>query len=109
MLIKDDYIKILGRTTDLINVGGEKVYPIEVESTLLEMNEINDARVYCKDHPLTGKMILADLLVDECYRNRDFIKKVRAFCATKLERFKIPSKFVFVEKELAGERFKKKR
>ncbi len=109
VLIKGDYLKILGRTTDLINVGGEKVYPIEVESTLLEMDEIKDARVYGVDHPLTGKMVVAELNVDEENQNRDFIKKVRGYCKDRLERFKIPAKFVFAEGNMHGDRFKKKR
>jgi acyl-CoA synthetase (AMP-forming)/AMP-acid ligase II len=36
--VKGEYLKILGRTTDLINVGGEKVYPNEIESFLLSID-----------------------------------------------------------------------
>ena len=42
VLQKGDYIKILGRKSELINVGGEKVYHQEVENILLEMNDIVD-------------------------------------------------------------------
>ena len=35
-----DWLRFLGRTTDLINVGGQKVYPAEVESVLLEMDNV---------------------------------------------------------------------
>ena len=43
--VKGDYIHILGRTTDLINIGGEKVYPNEVESVLLAVDGVKDVYV----------------------------------------------------------------
>lgn len=109
VLMKGEYIKILGRTTDLINVGGEKVYPIEVESVLLEMDGINDVRVYGSSNALTGNIVIAELNVDEQNKNRDFIKAIRRFCKDRLESYKIPTKFIFTENELYGDRLKKKR
>lgn len=107
--VKGDYIKILGRTTDLINVGGEKVYPIEVESALLECDGVLDVRIYGEPHPLMGKIVAAEVKVAEENNNRDFIKKLRAYCKEKLESFKIPVKFNLTTKDLYGDRFKKKR
>lgn len=109
VLVKDDYIKILGRTTDLINIGGEKVYPIEVESQLLEIEGVLDARVYGEDNPLTGKMVIAELLVNKENNNREFIKKVRAFCKEHLEKYKIPAKITLTDQNMQGERLKKVR
>lgn len=109
VLIKGDYIKILGRTTDLINVGGEKVYPVEVESVLMEMEGVLDARVHGLDNPLTGKVVATEILVAEENNNRDFIKKVRTFCKERLEKYKIPTKIVLTTENLHGERFKKAR
>lgn len=107
--VKGDYIKILGRTTDLINVGGEKVYPIEVESALLECDGVLDIRIYGEAHPLMGKVVAAEVKVAEENNNRDFIKKLRAYCKEKLEPFKIPVKFNLTTNDLFGDRFKKKR
>lgn len=107
--VKGDYIKILGRTTDLINVGGEKVYPVEVESCLLECAGVLDVRVYGEDHPLMGKVVAAEIKVSEENDNRDFIKKVRAYCKDKLEGYKIPVRFKLTTENLYGDRFKKKR
>ena len=107
--VNGDYIKILGRTTDLINVGGEKVYPIEVESILLECDGVLDARVYGEAHPLMGKVVAAEIKVAQRNDNRDFIKKLRAFCREKLEGYKIPVKFTLTTEDLYSARFKKKR
>lgn len=109
VIVKGDYIKILGRTTDLINVGGEKVYPNEVESVLLSAEGVKDAHVYGENNPITGKVVIADVCVDEKNNNRDFIKYLRRYCAEHLERFKRPTTFHLTDKALYGERFKKKR
>lgn len=109
VLVKGDYIKILGRTTDLINVGGEKVYPIEVEGVLLKIDGVKDARVYGEDYAVTGKRIVAQLFVDEKNNNRDFKNKVRTFCKEHLEKAKIPSKIKLTCDALYGERLKKER
>src|SRR5690606_15475673 len=45
VLTDGDYIRVLGRRSEIINVGGRKVYPVEVETVLLEMPELTDAVV----------------------------------------------------------------
>jgi acyl-CoA synthetase (AMP-forming)/AMP-acid ligase II len=107
--VKGDYIKILGRTTDLINVGGEKVYPIEVESILLQCEGVLDVRVYGEPNPLMGKVVVAEVRVAPENDNRDFVKKLRAFCSQKLEKYKIPVKIRLTQGVLFGDRLKKKR
>lgn len=109
VLQKDGYIKILGRTTDLINVGGQKVYPVEVESMFLEMNGVLDIRIYGVDNPIMGKVVEAEIKVSEENNNREFVKKLRQFAKEKLESYKIPVKFHLTSDNLFGVRFKKKR
>lgn len=109
VLIKGDYVKILGRTTDLINVGGQKVYPIEVESIFLECPGVLDIRVYGADNSIMGKVVEAEVKVAEENNNREFIKQLRKYAKEKLEAFKIPTKFSLTSNDLYGERFKKKR
>ena len=43
---KNGYIKILGRKSEIINVGGEKVYPQEIENVIIEDEQISDVIVY---------------------------------------------------------------
>lgn len=107
--IKGDYIKILGRTTDLINVGGEKVYPNEVESVLLACEGVKDAFVYGEANPITGQSVIAEVCVDPKNNNRDFVKLLRRFSKDHLESFKRPTSFKLKENDFCGERFKKKR
>ena len=52
-----DYLRILGRASELINVGGEKVYPAEVESVLLEHADVLDAAVVGKPDAVRGQIV----------------------------------------------------
>jgi acyl-coenzyme A synthetase/AMP-(fatty) acid ligase len=108
-LREDGYMKILGRITDIINVGGEKVYPIEVEGVLLKCNGVKDAHVFGEKNPLTGNIVVAEISVSTENNNKDFVKELRNFCVKNMERFKIPAKFILVEHDLYSERFKRKR
>ncbi|MBC8232318.1 long-chain fatty acid--CoA ligase, partial [bacterium] len=51
--VDGDYIRILGRESEMINVGGEKVYPAEVENVLIQMDNIQDVTVYGENNPIT--------------------------------------------------------
>ena len=104
---KDGYIRILGRTTDLINVGGNKVYPNEVESVLLSFDGVKDAHVYGEANPITGMSVVADVSVDDGNNNREFIKKLRRFCGETLESFKRPTAIRLKNENFSSQRFKK--
>jgi len=108
-LKEDGYMKILGRVTDLINVGGEKVYPIEVEGVILKFNGVKDVRVFGEKNPLTGNIVAAEVQVSPENNNKDFIRNIRKYCVENLERFKIPVKFTLVENDLFSDRIKKRR
>jgi acyl-CoA synthetase (AMP-forming)/AMP-acid ligase II len=105
----DGYIKILGRITDLINIGGEKVYPNEVEGILLRFNGVKDARVFGEKNPLTGNIVVAEIFITPENNNKDFIRNLRKFCIENMEKFKVPVKYNLVEHPLFSERMKKRR
>lgn len=106
---KGDYIKILGRTTDLINVGGEKVYPNEIESVLLSFEGVRDVYVYGEPNPITGQSVTADVCVEEKFNNREYIKRLRRYCKENLEPYKRPVSYKLTAEMFYGDRFKKKR
>lgn len=106
---KDGYIKIIGRNSDMINVGGEKVLPSEVESVLFQMPHVNDCVVYGENNPITGQMVVAKVLYDEDIKLSELKKLVVEFCKEKLTRYKIPAKVIKMSESEFTERFKKKR
>lgn len=103
------YIRILGRVTEIINVGGQKVYPAEVESVLLQMENVRDAAVYGEKNPITGQIVAARVNLIEPEDSSEFRKRLRAFCKDKLASFKIPIKIEVTEREQFSLRYKKMR
>ena len=102
---KDGYIKIIGRSKEIINVGGQKVLPNEVETVILQMPQIQDCMVYGEKSVITGQTVVCDVVLKELAQN---IKKdIRVFCKDKLDAYKIPTKVNVVEKTNFGSRFKK--
>lgn len=103
--VDGEYIKIIGRSKEVINVGGQKVLPAEVESIILNIDEIDDCMVYGEQNAITGQTVVCDVVLNKKVEN---IKKiVRLFCKDKLEVFKIPTKINVVEKTNFGDRYKK--
>jgi acyl-coenzyme A synthetase/AMP-(fatty) acid ligase len=107
--VDGEYLRILGRESDWINVGGTKVYPAEVESVLLEMENVVDATVYGERHPLTGQIVVARLLLGAPEELPALKRRLRAHCRGRLEPYKIPVKVVLAEAPDHNARFKKKR
>lgn len=97
--LKDDRYCFLGRASGLINVGGNKVYPEEVEQVLLLHDKISLARVYKKENHLMGNLVVCDLVVS----NGDIgslislKKEIRTHCLRYLADWKVPVLFNFVE------------
>jgi acyl-coenzyme A synthetase/AMP-(fatty) acid ligase len=107
--VDGEYIRFLGRKTEIINVGGEKVYPAEVESVLLQMDNIKDAVVVGEKNPITGSIVVARVNLFEPEDASAVKKRIRALCASKLARFKIPVKVEVVDRDQFNARFKRLR
>lgn len=104
-----EYLKILGRDSEIINVGGEKVYPSEVESVIQELEEIVEAVVYGSSSPITGKIVCARVTTVEAEDRQVLAQRVKKHCAERLQRFKVPVKVEVVEGPQHNERFKRVR
>ena len=102
-----EYVKILGRKSEIINVAGEKVYPSEVENVLLEIPNIAEATVSGKSSHVTGMVVKATVKLVEPADPRELRRLVREHCARRLERFKIPAVVEISEADQHSDRFKK--
>ena len=103
--LDDDYLKIIGRNKEVINVGGQKVLPSEVESIILSMNEIDDCMVYGEKNIITGETVVCDVVCKNEIQNIKVL--IRKFCKDKLDNYKIPTKVNIVDKTNFTHRFKK--
>lgn len=107
--VDGDYFRILGRESELINVGGEKVYPAEVEAVVLECDFVDDVVVYGEANPLVGRMVCADIRMAEDIDEKAARTQIKTLCTKRLERFKVPVKINFVNEDFHGDRFKRMR
>ena len=104
-LDNEGYMKIIGRDSDIVNVGGLKFMKSEVENILLKYNDIAQTKIITKSNPITGQHIEAiievkkNVILDKLKLN-NFIKK-------NLERHMRPQKITFKEVEISA-RFKRK-
>jgi long-chain acyl-CoA synthetase len=102
-----DWIQIVGRKCELINVGGEKVYPGEVETVLQLMDGVEEVVVRGESSGLTGQIVTATVKLNTGETLAAFRRRMQLFCEARLPKYKIPQKVLLVSRDLHGERFKK--
>jgi long-chain acyl-CoA synthetase len=107
--VDGEYVRILGRKSELINVGGEKVHPTEIENVLLQLENVKDATVRGTPSPVTGEVVAARITLKHTEDPELFRRRVRKFCQGRLERYKMPAVIEIVEADHHGVRFKKSR
>lgn len=105
--VDGEYFRILGRETDLINIGGQKVYPAEIESVILELDNIEDVAIFGERHALLGQIIVAKVLLQSTESMESVKKRIRAACISSLNSYKVPSKVILVDSQLHNARQKK--
>jgi long-chain acyl-CoA synthetase len=110
VVVDGEYLKILGRKSELINVGGEKVYPAEVESVIKELATVADVTVFGEQNPITGNIVCADVLpaseLDDA-RQKEFIAELKRHCRARLQNYKVPVKVKLVAEQQYSARLKK--
>jgi acyl-coenzyme A synthetase/AMP-(fatty) acid ligase len=106
---ENGYLRIIGRSKEVINVGGEKVLPIEVESVLMQMSQIDDVLIYAMPNAITGQSVAAEVVLHNPSDAEGIKKVIRQFCKEKLDTYKIPTHVKVVDHTNFSERFKKMR
>jgi acyl-CoA synthetase (AMP-forming)/AMP-acid ligase II len=86
------FVYLVGRVDDVINRGGEKVYPREIEEVLLRDPCVKAAVVVGRPHPTLGEQPVAFIeAVDDCTTPEDLISRLERRCAQELTRFRRPA------------------
>ncbi|MHB1553006.1 MAG: AMP-binding protein [Acidimicrobiales bacterium] len=100
----DGYLFLVGRADDVINRGGEKIYPKEVEDAVLGDPAVTAAAVVGWDHGVLGSVPVAYLVVDEVRSPADeeiaarVVARVHDRCGHVLSRAKRPVAYHVVER-----------
>ncbi|MBU0551776.1 fatty acid--CoA ligase family protein [Myxococcota bacterium] len=101
-------LRILGRISELINVGGLKVTPAEVEDALLGVAGVIDCVVAAAPHPMLGQVVVARVQLSTDEDALTFKRRMRRALAASLEPYKLPVRVTRVE-GLVGRRWKRVR
>jgi long-chain acyl-CoA synthetase len=102
-----DFIRFLGRDSDIINVGGQKVYPAEVENLIREVPGVAEAAVFGQPHPILGAMVVARVYLEAGVEGGAALRQaIRGRLSGTLESYKIPQKIVVSDEPLTTARFK---
>jgi fatty-acyl-CoA synthase len=88
----DGYLYVVDRRKDMYISGGENVFPAEVEAALAEMDEIAEAAVIGVPDARWGEVGRAYLIVRDGHELDE--ARVRAHCAARLAKFKVPASVV---------------
>jgi long-chain acyl-CoA synthetase len=108
--VNGEYIRIIGRQSDMINVGGQKVFPNEVETVLLEAENVFEASVRGEKHPIMGHVVAADIALHNPEDLSLLKSRLRKHCLSRLAPHKVPVHFRIVDKNtIRSDRFKKRR
>lgn len=87
-----DRFQFRGRENGAINVGGNKVFPEEVEQQLLAHRLVASARVHAKASPITGQLVAAEIVpADACADSKALIADLRARCRETLQPWQVPA------------------
>ena len=100
-------IRIIGRASAVINVGGQKVHPSEVEAILNEIVGIEAVSVYGSEAPITGSSVACEIVVSDKQGSRIWKRTIRNHCRGKLATWKIPSSVKIVDSISVNIRMKK--
>ncbi len=107
--VDGEYLKILGRKSEIINVGGEKVYPSEVESVIHELDDVAEVTVYGERNAITGNIVCATVRLKRQQDLNEFARRLKELCRRKLQPYKVPVKVQIMGEKQYSERFKKMR
>ena len=93
--VEDGFVYMLGRADDIINVGGEKVSPIEVENTAGQYEGIRECACISAEDPdgVLGQIPVLFIVPDFGYDKDAFVK----FLNSRLEKYKIPKELVTID------------
>ena len=107
--VDGEWLRILGRESEIINVGGSKVYPAEVEDALLEIEGVTDAAVHGEPNLITGQIVAATVVLDREEPVAAFKVRMRQALKDRMPAFKIPAKVVISTGPVHSARFKRMR
>ena len=92
---EEGYLSITGRLKEIINRGGEKISPREVDDVLMDHPAVQQVVTFAVPHPKLGEDVAAAVVLREGQEATE--REIREFAAIHLADFKVPRKVLFLE------------
>jgi acyl-CoA synthetase (AMP-forming)/AMP-acid ligase II len=90
----DGYVSITGRLKEIINRGGEKISPREVDEIIMEHPAVHQCVTFAMPHEMLGEDVAAAIVLRQGAQASD--RELREFAATRLAAFKVPRKILIL-------------
>ncbi len=99
--LRDGRFYFIGRRDGMINVGGSKVYPEEIEAVINRHPAVHTSLVQTKKNPITGALVVADVVLKPTsqFANDDIRglqRDILLLCRNALSSYKVPATINFV-------------
>ena len=91
---ENGFVTVYGRNKDLINRGGSKIYPTEIESLILQHPRVSQVCVVGTPNPVLGESICACVIPKDDAKIS--LKEIREFCQDKVAKHKLPDELLIV-------------
>ncbi len=90
----EGYLRLTGRLKEIINRGGEKVSPLEVDNVLMDHPDIAQVLTFAMPHPKLGEEVAAAVVLREGAAENEH--SIRDFASERLAAYKVPRRIVFL-------------
>jgi acyl-CoA synthetase (AMP-forming)/AMP-acid ligase II len=97
--LRGDRYHFVGRRGGIINIGGLKVHPEEIEAVINRHQEVRMSRAKSRRSPITGSVVIADVVLaaDGIGREKEIRDEILRDCRAQLASYKVPAVIRFVE------------
>jgi acyl-CoA synthetase (AMP-forming)/AMP-acid ligase II len=97
---EEGYVSITGRLKEIINRGGEKISPREVDEIIMEHPAVHQCVTFAMPHDMLGEDVAAAIVLRQGAQASD--RELREFAATRLAAFKVPRKILILNEIPVG-------
>ena len=104
-----DYLMILGRESDFINVGGDKVNPVDVEKAVCTIPGVIDCAAYAVQNEIMGQVVGVTVQTLDLTNVSTLKRMIRQFLKTTLPKYAMPVQVKVTREPLTNDRMKKSR
>ncbi len=93
---RGDRLYFLGRRGGVINVGGAKAHPEEIEAAINAHADVRASRVFARANAITGSLVMAEVVLRDGAAPSGLEKQILAFCRSRLPSYMVPARLRFV-------------